>query len=512
LPLSRALQLHAAERPDAPALAIGETRWTYGQLWRRSLAIHGALAALPRRKRAGDLPQDLPLFVLSAGNHPAAAEFLATALAHRCCVALLDPAWPVQQQSAIIERLCPDIVVCISAAIEDAAGDIPVLRVDDQIRYEDWLSNAVIGCNTAVPEDTDPFLIGFTSGTTSMPKAFLRNRGSWRASAEAGREHFSLDQTSNTLAPGPLAHGLTLYAFMETLEAGATFYGLRKFDAAAMADLLTETGPDRLVGVPTMLEALYRIADERGVRLPSPRRVTTAGAKLEAGLLKRLSDTTQTAEVTEYYGASELGFVTTTIYRRNPEGQLQTRATVSGRPFPGVQISIRENGTSLAAGEAGAIFVKSPLVIDDYLPGGDGSGFRRDGDWASVGDIGRLDGNGCLTLLGRSGGMVITGGHNVYPDEIAGVLAQVPGVKEALVIGVPDPYLGQALVAVMQFETKLSLSAKELAAHCAKAMPRYKVPRRFFDLSDWPMTGSGKIATGIIVKWIEANDERLHLL
>jgi long-chain acyl-CoA synthetase len=299
---------------------------------------------------------------------------------------------------------------------------------------------------------------------------------------------------------------------METLEAGATFYGLPKFDVDEMWRVLVEDRPNRLVGVPTMLEALCRTALEHDEILNSPLRITTAGAKLEADLIGRLTNVTRVVEVTDYYGASELGFVTTTKHQRNTAGQLEVNDGSAGNPFPGVVISIRENGRALDAGKDGMILVDSPLVIEDYLFGGDGSGFRRDGDWASVGDIGRLTPAGKLTLLGRSGGMAITGGNNVYPEEIVTHLRRLECVNQALVVGTPDQYLGQMLVAVIGLEPGNACTAKELSRHCERMLPRYKVPRKFYMLDAWPMTTSGKIATGTIAEWINANDQRLRPL
>ncbi len=481
MPLSHALRLHAATRSDQVALRLACSSLTYARLWQGIGARLGALQRVKRPARA--ISPDQPLVALCLGNHPAAPEWLALGLAAPVTLALLDPDWPAPLREAMLERLRPDLVVTPDHA--DFGRD-----------------GAFMPPPETRPEQ--PFFIGFTSGTTAEPKAFLRDRTSWSLSLAAGREVFGLTDKSHTLAPGPLVHGLTFYALAETLHAGASFTAMARFLAAAAFDL-AGSGIQRFVGVPTMLAGLLHEAQSRGQSLPLTQ-ITTAGATLARPLLHGLPQAFPQARITEYYGASELGFVSLAHHDPTGDGRLTRRGRGVGRAFPGVTIAIRENGRDAPSGTIGTIFVKSPHTIAGYLFAQGPHAFSREAEWASVGDLGALDADGNLTLAGRADGMVITGGYNVYPEEIAAVLMETPGIDNALVLGVPDDYLGQRLVALVSGK---AVPAK-LAACCAARLPRYKVPRAFFRLREWPLTQSGKIARGAIERWIATGDPALE--
>jgi long-chain acyl-CoA synthetase len=156
-------------------------------------------------------------------------------------------------------------------------------------------------------------------------------------------------------------------------------------------------------------------------------------------------------------------------------------------------------------GEIGTIHVRGDLAIDGYLWGGRQSGFRRDGPWATVGDIGRLNNDGSLSILGREGGMVITAGHNVYPQEIETALTEIPGIETAVVLGLSDPVRGQRLAALVDGTTPLD----EIRAQLAMRLPRYKLPRHFYRLGTWPLTSSGKPDRRTLKRWLETKDRRL---
>ncbi|WP_299424906.1 AMP-binding protein [uncultured Shimia sp.] len=496
MPLRHALDHHARQRPDALAVAICDTRLAYSALYDRLKRLHAALAALPLQDRPDlPLPDGARNFALSIGNHAQAPTLLATALATPHAVTLLDPHWPDALHQRVLAKLPPDALFCLSSqtGLIDAAKrlGIPAITVDTDA-FEAFL---------AAPEDipfTDPraiFMVGFTSGTTSEPKAFARARHSWRASLDASRLAFALTEQSHTFVPGPLSHGITLYALAETLELGAAFHALPKFDLAEAHRTMAHTR--RIVAVPSLLGALCRDKP-----LDQIVEITTAGAKLDPALLEKARNFFPRARIHEYYGASELGFVSLNTHGRDSSS---APAHSVGRPFPHVALSLRQNGQEVPQGEPGTIFVRGDLAIDGYLWGGRNSGFRREGPWATVGDVGKLNNDGSLSLLGREGGMVITAGHNVYPQEIETALAEIPGITGAAVLGVAHQSRGQELVAILSGNTPLD----EIKSQLAIRLPRYKLPRHFYRLTDWPLTTSGKPDRGRLMSWLHKKDPRL---
>ncbi|MCF3640615.1 AMP-binding protein, partial [Rhizobium sp. TRM95111] len=307
-----------------------------------------------------------------------------------------------------------------------------------------------------------------------------------------------------TFSPGPLAHGLALYAMTETLAAGGEFIAAPHFDAAAAAALVTAHEVRRLVLVPTMLR---RICDSvSGTPLRSVTAATVAGAKLTVADRQAAARALPQAAIREYYGASELGFVSVTDPADPPS------PTAVGRAFPGVGLSVRdEAGLVLPAGETGTIFVDSPLISDGYLAGGDGAGFRRLGVLATVGDLGFLDQDGMLHLIGRAGGMLVSGGNNIYPSEIEAVLVSMPGIRSAFACGLEHADLGTELVAVIEPDG-VAPDADALALDLAARLPRYKHPRRMWLCRSMPMTGSGKVAAKTVRHWIAEESDDLERL
>lgn len=496
MPLRNAIETHARQRPDALAVCISGNRLTYGELSDQIMRLHGALIDLPTKTRPEvSLPPSGRLFAFSAGNHPAAAVVLATALAGPHAVELLDPHWPEALHRQTLAKLPPDVVFCLSSqtALIDAAShlNIPAICVDTDA-FQKFLSDPA---PLPWPAPSDIFLVGFTSGTTSQPKAFARARHSWRVSLDASRVAFALTDQSHTFSPGPLAHGITMYAFAETLDLGATFFGITHFSRPAAHRAMS--GARRVVTVPTLLSAL-----SQGEKQSQICEITTAGSKLSPTLLAKAKAHFPSARLHEYYGASELGFVSMSTHGPNSSS---APAQSVGHPFEHVSLSLRKDGREVPQGTPGTIFVRGDLAIDGYIWGGRNSGFRRDGPWATVGDIGQLNTDGSLSILGREGGMVITSGYNVYPQEIETALALIPGVDSAVVLGVSHPSRGHEIIAILRSDLPLG----EIRARLALGLPRYKLPRHFFRITEWPLTSSGKIARAEVNEWLQQKEARL---
>ncbi|EJT01690.1 AMP-binding protein [Rhizobium sp. CCGE 510] len=489
MPIHAQLLRHATDRPDNPALVIGDRVLNYGKLHSRAGAIYGFLQGLPRsNRRTLELPGVEKLAALSLGNHIGFAEYFIAATAAPNACAVIDPMMPPKRIERIIEQLSPDVLV-----VDDDAGPsaeigrrfgVPVVVAG----AEPFDGGAAEG---ELPNEAEGiFLIGFTSGTTAEPKAYYRSREQWRRSLDRGRLVFELEDAPSTLCPGALAHGLALYALVEALDAGGTFHSVRKWDADAVARTLSAAEIERLVAVPTHIAGIARAWAGKPA-LTSLRDVLTAGAKLDVNGVESMRRLFPKARIREYYGASEIGFMTVSTL---VGGAIDFPVDRVGRAYPGVDISIRDpDENDVGTDVPGTIFVRSDLIADGYLWGDDGQAFRVTEAGATVGDLGKLDENGMLRVIGRAGGMMISGGNNVYPAEVESALKACPGVEDAVVFGLPDAYYGQRIVAVVSGET---MDAKILADHCADRLVRYKIPRQFYHIESWPMTSSGKIARG----------------
>ena len=461
--LARPFVLAAERTPDHPALVFSNEAVSYRSLLDQ---VRRAGAGVSSLSRNGEPPR----VALSLGNRAELPALFFGIVAAGGIVGLFDPKWSAAQTAAALDSFQPDLHLTTEIAA-------------------DWIAAQPAGWSIPAVVPKTPFLVGFTSGTTGRPKAFIRNQASWLATLEASRVEFGIGPDDVVLVPGPLVHGLGLYGAVEGLSAGATIRVQPKFDAADAALQLAECGVTTLVLVPTMLVGILDAAERDGRRFPALCRVVCSGAKLAPAVHDRLAALCPDAAVLEYYGASELSFVS---LRSSREG---APADSVGRPFHGVELSLRDDdGNAAERGRPGTVWVRSGMLSDGYLGPTDGAGYRELDGWGTVGDYGWIDGEGWLRLVGRAGDMVITGGLNVYPAEVEAALRAHPAVAEAVVFGLPDPYWGDALSAVIWWRGNGRASLADLRSWCQERLEAYKAPRRVFAAADMPLTGSGKIA------------------
>ncbi len=466
MPFLNRIQRWADERPQDTAVVVAGRRLSWAEIRDSATACIAGSAAVT---------------VLAEANSVDFTVRFAAAVAGRRQCAVLDPAWPAPLHQEILQRL-------------DGSAQPGAVTAGDPLA-------------DGPPEST--FLIGLTSGTTSVPKAFTRSRKSWQESFEASIEFFGLGQDDVTLAPGPLAASLNLYALAECLYAGSEFQTLETFDVGDVHTAITHDRVTRLVLVPTML----RLLSERGltgcVDASGLRTIICAGSKLDTRTLEAARRWAPNATIFEYYGASELSFVSGAGL---PSGQeLDSGGTGIGRPFPGVEVRILDDdGAALPDGDAGNICVRSAMVSNGYLWGDDGEALRSFDGWFTVGDQGYLA-DGELHILGRRADMILTSGKNVYPHEVELALASVPGVAAAVAAGMPDDIRGQRVVAGV-VPAHGGMTATQLRAGLENILPRDKRPLQYFELAELPTTDRGKVSRNILLEWIGSHDQRARHL
>ncbi|MCJ7841421.1 AMP-binding protein [Lederbergia sp. NSJ-179] len=328
-----------------------------------------------------------------------------------------------------------------------------------------------------------PFYMGFTSGSTGNPKAFIRSHQSWVESFECSRRDFDIEEKDQVLIPGNLISSHFLYGAISTLFLGGTVYLLEKFTTLQTFSFLQTFPITVLYLVPTMIEALHK--GERIIE--TPLKIMSSGAKLEERSKQKMADIFPQHSLYEFYGASELSFVTV---RANEH----KRGSV-GKPCHNVEIQIRnDNQTMVKPYEVGKIFVRSKMTFIGYIEMGMDSAtiqeIHDEHGWVTVHDMGYLDEEGDLYLVGRENNMILYGGINIFPEEIESVLLLHPDVETAAIIGIPHAYWGQIAVAVIQGKA----AKNDLVRWCKARLASYKLPRKWYFIEKMPITSGGKIA------------------
>ena len=232
------------------------------------------------------------------------------------------------------------------------------------------------------------------------------------------------------------------------------------------------------------------------------RSIICAGSKLDARTLEAARRWAPNATIFEYYGASELSFVSGAGL---PPGRAARarRDRASGSRFPASRsASWTTTAPSCRTAADGNICVRSGMVSNGYLWGDDGQALRCFDGWYTVGDQGYLDG-GTLHMLGRRSDMIITAGTNVYPHEVELALASVPGVAAAVAAGMADDLRGQKVVAGI-VPSHGGVTATQLKAGVEDVLARNKRPLEYFALAELPLTDRGKLSRQLLLDWIAA--------
>ncbi|GAB2186277.1 AMP-binding protein [Roseibium sp. LAB1] len=456
------LDRFAREKATGAALTCGPDCLSWRELTARIGRIEKALVT--RTSRGGRVVLRL--------RDPAALIvcFLACARTGRVAT-VMDPDWPALHTSAVLDAIAPDMV------IDDAA--FPALQSGGVFSAEEER------VPEAPPEEDDLFYAGFTSGSSGVPKGYVRSHGSWLESFRLSAHAFGISDSSRIVLPGQLTHSLHLYGAVCGLACGQHVVLMPRFDPrAVLRDLGGASAGSVLYATPTQLHFLAETARRSGP-VTAVKQVLASGAKWREADRQALKSVFPEARLFEFYGASETSFITLA----SPEDNVPSGSV--GRAAQGVDIVIGDPAAPTGPGSAGPIWVRSGLLFSHYICGTAPDTLWRDG-WLTVGDHGFLDERGFLFLTGRENRMVITAGLNVYPEEVEAVLVEHPSVALAVVAGLPDRVRGHRLEAVVELSAALADAEQILLRHCRAHLAPGKVPRHINFRTKLPLTPGGK--------------------
>lgn len=478
-PLDLVASLRGEDEPRE-ALITSEGRWSYGEL-------RLAISAILERLRAGGIRKGERVALVAAGS----PEVIATILA---LVSIGATIIPIHPRLSDVEA---GVVLGVARAERRlSAEDLLAARaLLDDVKRRPMLGAAPSpGGRAGAPSgERAPLAIVCTSGTTGRPKGAVLSMRAFVESARASALSLGWRDDDRWLLCMPLAHVGGLSIVTRCVSARRTIVVLPRFDATAVLTSIAEHRVTLLSVVPTMLRALLD-ADTSGT-LARPRAVLTGGAAASERLLDECVDRRVRALTT--YGLTEACSQVTTQPPRDPA----IRKRGSGAPLSGFEVRIAgEHGAPLPAGTTGRILVRGPAMFDGYVAGRGIDPARDPEGFFDTGDIGEIDREGHLHVFVRRTDLVVTGGENVYPAEVEEVLERCPGVRRALVFGVPDERWGQVVAAAIELELSAggdALDLNDLLRAIGQALESrlapHKRPRRFAFVAELPLTPSGKV-------------------
>ena len=487
-------------KPAAVHAASGEAL-TYGELNERSNRLAQLLWA--RGLRRGDhvaifMENDLRYF-----------EVTWAALRSGLYLTTVNRYLTAEEAAYIIDN-SESLALVTSSHLREAARELPALAPNCRIRlmagdaeegFEDY-EQALAGHSpeNLADEPAGSFML-YSSGTTGRPKGIYRplpeNKIYDNAGPVGGLQQGLWGFSENTvyLSPAPLYHSAPLGLCTAAQALGGTVVMMPRFDEVGALRAIEEHRVTHSQWVPTMFTRMLKLPEEQrqAYDLSSHRVAIHAAAPCPLGIKRQMFDWWGPI-LYEYYGATELnGFTHAT-----PEDWLAHPGTV-GRSILGVIHICDESGAELPAGQPGVVYFEMPEMPFEYLKDPDktkDAQHPQHANWSALGDVGYVDGEGYLYLTDRATFMIISGGVNIYPQEIEDALIMHPKVADVAVVGVPNEEMGEEVKAVVQPVADTPADdelAEELLAYAREHLAHYKCPRSIDFMEQLPRLPTGKL-------------------
>ena len=488
--LADVVRVHGRDRPDAPAVIVGDHTITFGELDQRSNRVAQALAA------AGVGFGDRVAFVERNG-----AEFFDVVFGLAKLGAVAVPVnWRLAapEMRQIIDDAGATLVIVGAdfaghlEAVEDglAAGVVVIGEHDRWPSFDSWVAGHPARDPGVVTGPDDLVFLMYTSGTTGAPKGVMLSNANYRCKCAGVAGPWRMDADAVTLAVMPLFHMAGSGWALAGLWHGGAVVVLRDVDPAAILDSVARHGVTNLLLVPAVIARLLERDDPALPDFADLRIVVYGASPISDDVLLRGIDRFGSV-FAQVYGMTE---TTGSVTQLDGADHVTHLLRSCGKPYPWVQLRIvGPDGTDVAPGDVGEVWTRSAQNMLGYWnnPDATAATLHPDG-WLRTGDAGYLD-DGYLYLHDRLKDMIVSGGENVYPAEVENVLMTQPGVADAAVIGVPDERWGEAVKAVIVASPGTELSAEDVIAYARTRLGGFKLPKSVDFVAALPRNPSGKL-------------------
>jgi long-chain acyl-CoA synthetase len=498
----------AEESPDRNAVvhAISGETVTFAELNDRSNQLAQLMWA--DGLRAGD---HVAIFM---ENHLRYFEVVWAALRSGLYLTTINRYLTDEEAGYILDN-CEAKVLVTSSKLADVAGSLPAfapgcsrwLMVDGTVDGYEPYETAIAACppEPLAEEPAGQFML-YSSGTTGRPKGILRPLTGASIRDDAGpvgalqQLLWGFDTDTVYLSPAPLYHSAPIGFCTATLALGGTVVMMPRFDEIGALRAIEEHRVTHSQWVPTMFTRMLKLpADDRsGFDFSSHKVAIHAAAPCPAGIKQQMIEWWGPI-IYEYYGGTELNGLT----HVNSEEWLAHPGTV-GKPVIGTIHICDEDGKELPNGESGIVYFELPEMPFRYLKDDEKTKDAQHPEhpnWSALGDVGYVDDDGFLYLTDRATFMIISGGVNIYPQEIEDAMILHEKVADVAVVGVPNEEMGEEVKAVVQVAEGVTADdalAEELLDYAREHIAHYKCPRSVDFMDELPRLPTGKLYKRII--------------
>lgn len=339
----------------------------------------------------------------------------------------------------------------------------------------------------------DPAMILYTSGTTGFPKGAVLTHSNILNDAALFMRQWGADGGDRGCTAMPYFHaGGCVLAVLGALSLGSTLHPMLAFDPKKMMQIISSERCVTLGAVPTMLFAILQHPEFAQFDLSSLRTVVSGGAPVPVYLMEQVKERIG-ADVAIVFGQTEASAAITLTLT---DDSFELKSATVGVPLPHVEVKIVDpvSGEVVPCGERGELCCRGFLVMQGYYKMEERTAEALDSEgWLHTGDLATMDAHGYVNIVGRLKEMVIRGGENIFPREIEEFLVRHPAIADVHVLGVPDRFFGEELLAVIRLKEDKTLDEQELREYCKGKISHQKIPRYIQFVSEYPMTASGKV-------------------
>lgn len=418
-------------------------------------------------------------------------------------IVTVNPGYQAAELRYVLNQSRATAVFCVDsfrgnpmlATAREVQSECPELR--DIVRFADWDSFLASGDAFTGPfpdvAPMDPVMIQYTSGTTGFPKGALLHHRGLVNNATHFMDRMGVADGNVYVEMMPLFHTAgSVMAVLGSVAHRCTQVLVEAFEPGLVLELSGAYGANAMMGVPTMLIAVLEHERFADTDLSSLAGVCSGGALVPEQLV-RTFERELGAPFTIVFGQTECSPVATMTA---PDDSMDDKSNTIGAPMPHVEVKIvdPESGETVPVGVVGELCTRGYHVMHGYfdMPEQTSEAIDADG-WLHTGDLAAMNERGYCTIEGRLKDMIIRGGENIYPKELEELLFAHPSVGSVAVVGLPDDKWGETVAAFVRPAPGAAIDKAELFAYMREHLAPHKTPRHWFELDEFPLTGSGKI-------------------